>query len=137
MLPASLNGYAPEVRGIARSSATVTVQQNGNTIYQTSVPAGEFMLKDLYPTSSGGDLQVTIEESDGSKTQYTVPFASVPNLVRSGQIKYALGAGKLRAVGGQNTPTLPRESCFSAGNTASPFTAARSLQSATAGSRWA
>ncbi|MEX0531477.1 fimbria/pilus outer membrane usher protein [Raoultella terrigena] len=112
MLPASLNGYAPEVRGIARSSATVTVQQNGNTIYQTSVPAGEFMLKDLYPTSSGGDLQVTIEESDGSKTQYTVPFASVPNLVRSGQIKYALGAGKLRAVGGQNTPTFAQGELF-------------------------
>nr|VUD29373.1 type 1 fimbriae anchoring protein FimD [Raoultella sp. NCTC 9187] len=92
------------------------------------------MLKDLYPTSSGGDLQVTIEESDGSKTQYTVPFASVPNLVRSGQIKYALGAGKAsRRRRPEHPDVCPRESCFSAGNTASPFTAARSLQSATAG----
>ncbi len=40
MLPASLSGYAPEVRGIARSNATVTVRQNGNVIYQTSVPPG-------------------------------------------------------------------------------------------------
>ena len=40
MLPASLSGYAPEVRGIARSNATVTVRQNGNIIYQTSVRRG-------------------------------------------------------------------------------------------------
>ncbi len=59
-------------------------------------PAGAFVLKDLYPTSSGGDLAVTIQENDGSKTQYTLPFASVPNLVRNGQVKYALGAGKYR-----------------------------------------
>lgn len=69
----------------------MTVRQNGNVIYQTSVPPGAFVLKDLYPTSSGGDLAVTIQESDGSQTQYTLPFASVPNLVRNGQVKYALG----------------------------------------------
>lgn len=112
MLPASLIGYAPEVRGIARSNATVTVQQNGNIIYQTNVSSGAFILKDLYPTSSGGDLLVTIQESDGSKTQYTVPFASVPNLVRSGQIKYALSAGKFRAVNNQHTPSFAQGELF-------------------------
>lgn len=113
MLPASMSGYAPEVRGIARSNATVTVHQNGNAIYQTTVTPGEFVLKDLYPTSSGGDLSVTIQESDGSKTQYTVPFASVPNLVRHGQVKYALGAGKFRPAGGdQDAPSFAQGEFF-------------------------
>ena len=113
MLPSSLSGYAPEVRGIARSNATVTVRQNGNIIYQTSVPPGTFVLNDLYPTSSGGDLSVTIQESDGSNTQFTVPFASVPNLVRKGQVKYAVAAGKFRSVNNQDTPAFVQSELFS------------------------
>ncbi|AVF33434.1 fimbria/pilus outer membrane usher protein [Rahnella sikkimica] len=112
MLPASLSGYAPDIRGIARSNATVTVRQNGNIIYQTSVSAGEFVLKDLYPTASGGDLSVTITENDGSKTQYSVPFASVPNLVRAGQFKYSLGAGKFRPVSNQDSPAFMQGEMF-------------------------
>lgn len=112
MLPASLSGYAPDVRGIARSNATVTVRQNGNIIYQTTVPPGAFVLKDLYPTSSGGDLTVTIQESDGSQTRYTLPFASVPNLVRNGQMKYAVGAGKYRPTGDQDAPSFAQGELF-------------------------
>ena len=112
MLPASLNGYAPEVRGIARSNAVVTVRQNGNVIYQTSVSPGPFVLSDLYPTSSGGDLSVTIRENDGYETQFSVPFASVPNLVRSGQAKYALSAGKFQPVNNQNAPTFAQGELF-------------------------
>ncbi|MGR7498085.1 fimbria/pilus outer membrane usher protein [Klebsiella aerogenes] len=104
MLPASLIGYAPVVRGIARSHATVTIRQNGNIIYQTSVSPGEFALNDLYPTSSGGDLLVTIKESNGSIRTFTVPFASVPNLVREGQIKYAISAGKYHGNDYQTSP---------------------------------
>ncbi len=112
MLPASLSGYAPEVRGIARSNAIVTVRQNGNVIYQTSVSPGPFVLSDLYPTSSGGDLSVTIRESDGYETQFNVPFASVPNLVRSGQVKYALSAGKFQPVNNQDAPTFAQGELF-------------------------
>ncbi len=112
MLPASLSGYAPEVRGIARSNAIVTVRQNGNVIYQTSVSPGPFVLSDLYPTSSGGDLSVIIRESDGYETQFNVPFASVPNLVRSGQAKYALSAGKFRPVNNQDAPTFAQGELF-------------------------
>lgn len=112
MLPASLSGYAPEVRGIARSNAIVTVRQNGNVIYQTSVSPGPFVLSDLYPTSSGGDLSVTIKESDGYETQFNVPFASVPNLVRSGQAKYALSAGKFQPVNNQDAPVFAQGEIF-------------------------
>ena len=112
MLPASLNGYAPDVRGIARSNAVVTVRQNGNVIYQTSVPPGPFVLSDLYPTSSGGDLSVTLKENDGEETQFTVPFASVPNLVRRGQAKYALSAGKFQPVNHQDAPAFAQGELF-------------------------
>ncbi len=104
MLPASLRGYAPEVRGIANSNAIVTVRQNGNMVYQTSVPPGEFILQDLYPASSGEDLIVTIQEEDGSEKQYSIPFASNPNLIRTGQFKYSLSLGRFRPSNNQNDP---------------------------------
>lgn len=38
MLPNSQRGFAPTIRGIANSSAIVTVRQNGYTLYQSNVP---------------------------------------------------------------------------------------------------
>ena len=55
MLPSSLTGFAPVVRGVAKSNATVIIRQNGYIIYQSAVPQGPFALKDLNTTSSGGD----------------------------------------------------------------------------------
>jgi hypothetical protein len=42
MLPESMRGFAPIIRGIARTNATVTVKQNGYTVYQTYVAPGSF-----------------------------------------------------------------------------------------------
>ena len=97
MLPDSLKGFAPTVRGIARSNAKVTIKQNGYTIYQTYVSPGAFEINDLYPTSSSGDLQVTVKETDGSENTFTVPYSAVPMLQREGRIKYALTGGKFRS----------------------------------------
>lgn len=97
MLPDSLRGFAPTIRGIARSHAQVTVRQNGYTIYQSYVPPGAFAINDLFPTSSSGDLVVEVKESDGSINLYTVPYSSVPVLQREGHIKYAVTAGKYRS----------------------------------------
>ena len=94
MLPDSLKGFAPTVRGIAKSNARVTIQQNGYTIYQTYVSPGPFVINDLYPTSSSGDLQVTVTENDGSTQSYTLPYSAVPLLQREGRIKYSLSAGE-------------------------------------------
>ena len=44
MLPDSLRGFAPTVRGIAKSNAQVTIKQNGYTVYQTYVPPGVFKI---------------------------------------------------------------------------------------------
>ncbi|MDE9590767.1 fimbria/pilus outer membrane usher protein, partial [Xenorhabdus bovienii] len=53
MLPLSQQGYAPEIRGIARTNARVTVHQGEQVIYETTVPPGDFIINDLYPTGYG------------------------------------------------------------------------------------
>lgn len=94
MLPDSQRGFAPTVRGIARSNAQVTIRQNGYTIYQSYVSPGAFEITDLFPTSSSGDLTVEVKEADGSVNSYVVPYSAVPVLQREGRVKYAVSAGK-------------------------------------------
>lgn len=96
MLPDSLRGYAPVVRGIARTNAQVIIKQNGYTIYQSYVSPGAFEITDMYPTGSSGDLDVTIKEADGSEQHQTVAFASLPVLQREGRLKYSLTSGQYR-----------------------------------------
>lgn len=98
MLPESLRGFAPVVRGIAQGNAQVTIRQSGNIIWQSYVPPGPFAIDDLYPTASSGDLVVTVREADGSERQFIQPFSAVPIMQREGQFKYALAAGKYRTL---------------------------------------
>lgn len=97
MLPDSQRGFAPVIRGIAKSNAEVTVEQNNYVIYRTFVQPGAFEINDLYPTSNSGDLTVTIKESDGSEQKFVQPFSSVALLQREGHLKYSLSAGEYRA----------------------------------------
>lgn len=94
MLPDSLRGFAPTIRGMAHSNAKVTVSQHGYVIYETFVAPGAFVINDLYPTSQSGDLDVTVKESDGSERQFTQPFSAVPFMLRQGRIKYSVSAGR-------------------------------------------
>ncbi|CDH21867.1 putative outer membrane usher protein precursor [Xenorhabdus bovienii str. kraussei Quebec] len=96
MLPDSQRGFAPIVRGIAESNAQITIRQNGFMIYQAYVPPGAFVIDDLYPASSGGDLDVTIQEADGRERHFVQPFSSVPIMLREGGFKYSLTAGEYR-----------------------------------------
>lgn len=97
MMPDSMKGYAPVVRGIARSNAQVIIRQNGYVIYQSYVSPGAFEITDMYPTGGSGDLYVTIKEADGSEQQLVVPFASLPVLQREGRLKFALTGGQYRS----------------------------------------
>ncbi len=99
MHPWSMKGYAPAVRGVANSNAVVTVQQNGNTLYEKTVPPGEFSFNDIVALGYGGDLEVTITESDGSQRLFRVPYSSVPQLLRNGYFRYSLAAGEVRNYG--------------------------------------
>ena len=95
MLPDSLRGYAPTVRGVAETNAKVTIRQNGILLYETPVAPGPFVIDDLYATGYGGDLNVTITEADGRLRAFSVPYASVPQLLRPGVSRFALVVGEL------------------------------------------
>ena len=95
MLPMGSTGYAPVIRGVANSNAKVSVTQSGNKIYETSVPPGAFEINDLSTTGYGNDLLVTIEEADGSKRSFTVPFSSVTQMLRPGASRWDVGLGEL------------------------------------------
>lgn len=97
MYPDSLRGYAPVIRGIAKGNAKVRIKQNDYLIYQTNVSPGAFVIKDLYASSNSGDLEVEVEETDGSINRYIVPFASIPNLLREDRVKYSLTLGQYRS----------------------------------------
>lgn len=99
MLPDSMRGYAPTIQGIAKTTAKVSVQQNGREIYQTTVAPGPFKISDLYPTNYNGDLIVTVNEADGSRSEFKVPFSAVPESVRAGTFKYNFDLGRTRDLG--------------------------------------
>lgn len=106
MLPQSLQGYAPVVRGVAQTNAKVTVRQNGMVIYETTVSPGPFTLSDLYPTGYGGNLQVTVTEANGHISTFTVPYASVAQLVRPGITRFDIALGELRDATIQDKPAV-------------------------------
>lgn len=97
MLPDSQKGFAPVIHGIARGTAQVSIKQNGYEIYHSTVPPGPFTISDLYAAGNGGDLQVTVKETDGSSQNFTVPYSSVPVLQREGRTRYAVTAGEYRS----------------------------------------
>ncbi|AIY42321.1 type 1 fimbriae anchoring protein FimD [Collimonas arenae] len=96
MLPDSQQGYAPTIRGVAQTNARVTVRQNGFVVYSTYVAPGPFVLDDLYPTSTSGDLEVTITEADGRETKFRQAFSAVPTLLREGVWRYSVTGGQYR-----------------------------------------
>ncbi len=135
MLPDSQRGFAPVIRGIAKSNAEVTVEQNNYVIYRTFVQPGAFEINDLYPTSNSGDLTVTIKESDGSEQKFVQPFSSVALLQREGHLKYSLSAGNtvpgtITAPSRNSGSLMPCTAC----RMALPFTVVRS--SLTTITRW-
>lgn len=96
MLPDTLRGFAPVVRGFADGNAEVSISQNGYIIYRTTVASGPFEITDLSPMYTSGDLEVSVREASGSVRVFTVPYSSLPSLKREGQIKYSLTAGRFR-----------------------------------------
>ncbi len=99
ILPDSMKGYSPVVRGIARTNAQIIIRQNGYVIYQSYVPPGAFEISDLYPTGGSGDLNVNVREA-GQEQHFVVPYAVVPVLQREGRFKYSLTSGKYRSYSG-------------------------------------
>ena len=93
MLPPNLRGYAPEVSGVARTNARVVIRQQGRVLYDTQVPPGPFRIQDLNDAVTG-QLDVRVEEQDGSVQEFQMDTASIPYLTRPGTVRYKLAAGK-------------------------------------------
>lgn len=96
MLPNSMIGYAPRIRGNAKTNAKVEVRQQGQLIYQTTVTPGSFEISDLYPTGFGGELEVSIIEASGEIQRFKVPYASVVQMLRPGMSRYSVTVGQFR-----------------------------------------
>lgn len=110
MLPSDTFSYSPVIRGVARSNARVVIRQRGNIIYSETVSPGSFAISDLNNGQIGADLDVTVEESDGSKQQFTVPYTSLPNMLRPGTWRYSLSAGRYRDDGLSYQPMVAQGS---------------------------
>ena len=93
MLPPNLRGYAPEVVGVAKTNARVIIRQQGRVLNETTVAAGPFRIQDINDAVSG-ELNVRVEEQDGSVQEFTINTASIPYLTRPGAVRFKLAAGK-------------------------------------------
>ncbi|WP_058910916.1 fimbria/pilus outer membrane usher protein [Entomohabitans teleogrylli] len=89
--------YAPVIRGVARTNARLVVRQRGNIIYSTTLTPGPFAIDDLYSAQVGADLEVTVEEADGQRQVFRVPYTALPNMIRPGALRYSAAAGKYRS----------------------------------------
>jgi outer membrane usher protein len=94
-------GYKPTVRGIARTHARVRVSQASVLVRELSVPPGPFSIDDLQGLGRGGDLYVTVDEEDGGRTSFRVPFFAMPELLGEGQSMVAMSVGGAVATRGQ------------------------------------
>lgn len=47
----------------------------------------------MLPANTGGELLVTIQESDGRIRRFTVPYSSVPQLLKPGVSRYGITLG--------------------------------------------
>ena len=93
MLPPNLRGYAPEVTGVAKTNAKVTISQQGRVLYETTVASGPFRIQDINDAVSG-ELNVRVEEQDGSVQEFTMNTSNIPYLTRPGSVRFKLAAGK-------------------------------------------
>lgn len=106
MYPDSMRSYAPVVNGVAQTNALVTVRQDGNIIYQTTVTPGPFSLTDVYPSGTGNDLIVTLQEADGRTSTWSIPYDSVVQLLHPDMSLYGIAAGQVDEDGLKDKPTI-------------------------------
>lgn len=94
MLPDSERGYAPTIRGDAETNATVEIRQNGYLLRSINVTPGPFVIDDVYPNGSNGDLLITVIESDGRRRDIVQSYAALPQMVRQGRLRYDVALGE-------------------------------------------
>lgn len=106
MVSFSEREFAPIVHGIARTQARIEVRQNGYVVYNATVAPGPFELRDITTSGSGGELNVTVFEADGTRQVFNVPYTLPAIALRQGYLRYNLMGGKYRPAksGVDNSP---------------------------------
>ncbi|KPB15135.1 Outer membrane usher protein FIMD [Pseudomonas savastanoi] len=105
MLPDSLQGYAPVIRGVAQSRAKLEVLRNGYPIYSTYVSAGPYEIDDLN-TAGSGELEIVLTEADGQVRRFTQTYSTMSNLLREGAWKYSAALGRFNGAYATEHPWL-------------------------------
>ncbi|SFD21756.1 PefC/AfrB family outer membrane usher protein [Pragia fontium] len=104
MRPWEMRGYAPVISGVVNSNAKITISQNGYILSSQVVPAGAYQLNNISPVSNG-DLTVTVEEDNGTKSVRRYPVATLPSLLRANELNYNFVVGK-REIDGKRENSL-------------------------------
>lgn len=86
-------GYAPVITGVASTTSRLTITQGGYTVYSAVVPPGPYQISDISPVGNG-NLFVTLEDNSGRKTVTEYPVATLPSLLRAGELNYNLALGQ-------------------------------------------
>ncbi|MBH3429133.1 fimbrial biogenesis outer membrane usher protein [Pseudomonas alkylphenolica] len=110
MLPNSMQGFAPVIRGMAETQAKVEVKQNGYSLYTTYVAPGAFEIDDLSAASGSGELEVIITEADGRERRFTQPYATLGNMLREKNWRYSLTLGEYTSAYGDLRPHFAQAS---------------------------
>jgi outer membrane usher protein len=106
MLPESMRGYAPVVRGLAQTQAKVEIRQNGYSLYTTYVPPGPFVIDNLSSAGGSGELEVIVTEADGSVRRFIQPYATLSNMLRPGIWQHSLTVGQYMDGNADAMPTF-------------------------------
>ncbi|MEK2608005.1 fimbria/pilus outer membrane usher protein [Pseudomonas shirazensis] len=104
MLPQSMRGFAPVVRGVANSTALLSIRQGGVLLHESTVPSGPFEIEDMYASGINQDLQVSLREADGSVRSFTIPYQAAPLALRPGAHRFELNGGVWRDGQGDTGP---------------------------------
>ena len=95
MLPESEKGYSPTIKGIAETRSKITIKQNNNILYQEYINPGPYNIENLNSVGTSGNYEVELTSDQGVVTKYTVPYSSLPNLLRHRRYNYSVAVGRL------------------------------------------
>ncbi|MGL5522455.1 MAG: fimbria/pilus outer membrane usher protein [Aeromonas veronii] len=95
MLSDSQRGYAPVVKGTAKTNAKVQVIHNGSIIREVQVTPGPFEINDLPASNLNSDLTVKIIETTGEVQSFILPYSATFTNLRDGSVKYNISSGRL------------------------------------------
>ncbi|TBL64322.1 fimbria/pilus outer membrane usher protein [Hafnia paralvei] len=98
MLSSYMRSFSPVIRGIASSPSIVTVKQNDVVIFQKNVGTGPFEFKDIPQALGNQELLIEVKGADGKVVSYIQGASSVPMLLRTGRVRYAIVLGKYRNI---------------------------------------